>query len=47
MTNQNDTYKLSNGVEIPCIGFGMWQTPDGDVGVKAVKKCYRSRLYSH
>ena len=26
MIDQNSTYKLSNGVEIPCIGFGMWQT---------------------
>ena len=26
-----DTYKLNNGVEIPIIGFGTWQTPDGDV----------------
>jgi diketogulonate reductase-like aldo/keto reductase len=32
-----DTYKLSNGVEIPCIGFGTWQTPEGDVAVSSVK----------
>ncbi|GHU87191.1 2,5-diketo-D-gluconic acid reductase [Spirochaetia bacterium] len=32
-----DSYKLSNGVEIPCIGFGTWQTPDGDVAVSSVK----------
>jgi diketogulonate reductase-like aldo/keto reductase len=31
-----DTYTLSNGVEIPCIGFGTWQTPDGDVAVSSV-----------
>ena len=24
------TYQLSNGVEIPIVGFGTWQTPDGD-----------------
>ena len=23
-----DTYKLNNGVEIPVVGFGTWQTPD-------------------
>ncbi len=23
------TYQLSNGVEIPIVGFGTWQTPDG------------------
>jgi diketogulonate reductase-like aldo/keto reductase len=32
-----DSYKLSNGVEIPCIGFGTWQTPDGSVAVSSVK----------
>ena len=26
-----DTYTLNNGVKIPIIGFGTWQTPDGDV----------------
>jgi diketogulonate reductase-like aldo/keto reductase len=31
-----DTYTLSNGVEIPCIGFGTWQTPDGEVAVSSV-----------
>ena len=32
----NSTYKLSNGVEIPCVGFGMWQTPDDETGVNSV-----------
>lgn len=36
MNRQTDTYKLSNGVGIPCIGFGTWQTPDGDVAVRSV-----------
>jgi len=36
MNHQADTYKLSNGVGIPCIGFGTWQTPDGDVAVRSV-----------
>lgn len=26
-----DTYTLANGVEIPVIGFGTWQTPSGQV----------------
>ena len=34
--DKNSTYKLSNGVEIPVIGFGMWQTPDDKTGVNAV-----------
>jgi len=46
MKNQNDVYKLYNGVLIPCIGFGMWQTPDGKVGVEAVKHAISSG-YTH
>ena len=23
-----DTYKICNGVEIPCMGLGTWQSPD-------------------
>lgn len=32
-----DTYTLANGVKIPVIGFGTWQTPEGDVAYQAVK----------
>ncbi len=31
------TYTLSNGVTIPQIGFGTWQTPDGDTALNSVK----------
>ena len=31
-----DTYTLSNGVKIPCIGYGTWQTPS-DVACESVK----------
>ncbi len=31
-----DCYTLSNGVKIPCLGFGTWQTPDGETAVSAV-----------
>lgn len=31
-----DTYKLSNGVKIPKIGFGTWQVPDGEIAYKSV-----------
>lgn len=37
-----DCYKLSNGVEIPCIGFGTWQTPDGEVAVSSVLSAIES-----
>ena len=32
-----DTYKLNNGIEIPVVGFGTWQTPDGEVARESVK----------
>nr|WP_218841985.1 aldo/keto reductase [Lacticaseibacillus absianus] len=37
MTKLTDTYTLSNGVEIPIVGFGTWQTPDGDVAKTSVE----------
>ena len=37
MKSLTDSYVLSNGVKIPCIGFGTWQTPEGDVAVSSVK----------
>lgn len=36
-TKLTDTYTLSNGVEIPVVGFGTWQTPDGDVAEESVE----------
>lgn len=36
-TKLTDTYTLANGVEIPIVGFGTWQTPDGDVAEASVK----------
>lgn len=32
-----DTYTLNNGVEIPVIGFGTWQSADGDEAYHAVR----------
>lgn len=32
-----DTAVLSNGVEVPCIGYGTWQTPDGETARTCVK----------
>jgi diketogulonate reductase-like aldo/keto reductase len=37
-----DTFTLNNGVKIPCIGFGTWQTPDGDVAVSSVKAALKA-----
>ena len=30
--------ELSNGVGIPCVGYGTWQTPSGDVARDSVRK---------
>lgn len=32
-----DVFTLANGVEIPCIGYGTWQTPDGETTRDCVK----------
>lgn len=37
MTTLTTTYTLANGVQIPVLGFGTWQTPDGDTAIKSVK----------
>ncbi|MFP3156049.1 aldo/keto reductase [Lachnospiraceae bacterium ZAX-1] len=36
MKSLSDSYTLSNGVKIPCIGLGTWKTPADDVGVSSV-----------
>ena len=38
MQQLTSTFKLSNGIEIPWVGFGTWQTPDGETAVNAVKQ---------
>lgn len=35
-TSLSDIFTLSNGVGIPCVGFGTYKTPDGDVCVTGV-----------
>ena len=32
-----DTYTLNNGVRIPCVGYGTWQTPSGEIARESVK----------
>ncbi|MDD3414703.1 MAG: aldo/keto reductase [Lachnospiraceae bacterium] len=41
MIKLSDTFSLSNGYKIPCIGFGTWQIPDGKIAVNAVKEAVR------
>ncbi|MDR1439942.1 MAG: aldo/keto reductase [Clostridiales bacterium] len=42
MKSLNDCYVLANGVKIPCVGFGTWQTPDGAVAVSSVKAAIKA-----
>ena len=42
----NKSVTLSNGYNIPAIGFGTWQTPDGETAVNAVK-CAIDCGYTH
>lgn len=42
MKSFNDTFHLNNGYEIPCVGFGTWQTPDGDTAVMAVSEAIKA-----
>ena len=37
MKQLTDAFVLHNGVKLPCVGFGTWQTPDGETAVRAVK----------
>lgn len=42
MKSLKDPYILQNGVGIPCIGFGTWQTPDGETAVSAVSEALKA-----
>ena len=46
LTSLSSTYTLANGTMIPCIGFGTWQTPDGDVAYESVLAALRAG-YKH
>lgn len=42
----NKTVTLANGYEIPSIGFGTWQTPDGVTAVAAVKEALSDAIHT-
>ena len=33
---RNKTFKLSNGISIPAVGFGTWQVKDGEEAFQSV-----------
>ena len=37
MNSLKDVFILNNGVEIPCIGYGTWRSPNDDTTIQAVK----------
>lgn len=37
-----DAFELHNGVKIPCVGFGTWLTPDGDIAVQSVSEAIKA-----
>lgn len=41
MKNLKDYYTLNNGVKIPCVGFGTWQTPDGNIAIESVEEALK------
>lgn len=38
MNKLTDTFPLNNGYQIPCIGFGTWKAPSGEIAEAAVRK---------
>lgn len=45
MKSVTDTVKLANGVAMPCVGYGTWETPD-DIAKESVK-CALQTGYRH
>ncbi len=37
MNNLTDTFTLANGVQVPCVGYGTYLTPDGEIAKSSVK----------
>jgi len=46
MKSLSDVFKLNNGYEIPCVGYGTFQTPDGESVVNGVKEAINAG-YKH
>lgn len=41
MKSLKDTVTLLNGYEIPCVGFGTWQSPNGETAYNAVMEAIK------
>ncbi len=38
----SDCYRLRNGVDIPCVGLGTWQVPEGEAAVRVMLHALRA-----
>jgi len=38
MKKLTDGFQLSNGISLPCVGYGTWQTPDGETASESVRR---------
>ena len=38
MNSVRDYFTLNNGIQIPCVGYGTWRTPEGEDTVNAVRE---------
>ena len=38
----SDTAMLESGIKMPCIGYGTWQTPDGEIARKCVSEAIKA-----
>ena len=41
MNKLTDTFELYNGVRVPCVGYGTYLTPDGDIAKNSVKEALK------
>lgn len=41
-TSIDDCFTLSNGIKLPCIGYGTFKTPDGEETINAVRTAIQS-----
>lgn len=42
MNKISDCFELYNGIKIPCIGYGTWQAPSGEVTIEGVKAAIKA-----
>lgn len=45
--HENGTFQLHNKVEIPQVGFGTWQMPDGETAADAVMHAIGGRIHPY